>query len=59
MAAVVNVAEGQTDMPYKGEHHTLTRQNMRHQVCPSDTCHITLSESNIEGQRQLWSYDRL
>ncbi len=31
MTAVVCVRKGQTDMPYKGEHHTLTKQSMRNQ----------------------------
>ncbi len=38
-------------MPHKGENHTPTQLRMRHQVCPSDTCHTTISESTIP-----WSY---
>ncbi len=37
MTAVANARQGQTDKPYMGEHHTLTKQSMRHQDCPSDT----------------------
>ncbi len=31
-------------MPYQGEQQTLTKQSMRHQVCLSETCYITISE---------------
>ncbi len=45
--AVAYVSKGQTDMSYKGEFQTLTKLSMRHQVCPGETCHITISESTI------------
>ncbi len=38
MTAVADVIKGQTDMSYKGEHQTLTKQSTRHQVCPGETC---------------------
>ncbi len=44
---VDDIRKGQTDMPYKREHQTLTKQNMRHQVCPGASCHITISESTM------------
>ncbi len=34
MTDVVDVRKGQTDMPYKSEHRTFTKQSMRHQVYP-------------------------
>ncbi len=34
-------------MPYKDEHQTLTKQCMRHQVCPGETFRTTISESAI------------
>ncbi len=43
--AVVDVSKGQTDMSYKGELQTLIKLNMRHQVCPSETCRAIISES--------------
>ncbi len=47
MTAVANVSKGQTYMSYKGEFQTLTKLIMRHQVCPAETCHATISESTI------------
>ncbi len=44
MTAVVDVRKGQTNMSYKLEHQTLTRQSVRCQVCPGETCHTTVSE---------------
>ncbi len=38
LTAVGDVRKGKTDMPYLGEHQTVTEQSMRHQVCPSETC---------------------
>ncbi len=43
LTVVVVANKGQTDMPYQGEHHTLTEQSMRHQVCPGETCCTTIS----------------
>ncbi len=34
MTAVANVRKGQTNMPQSGEHQTLTKQSMRHQLYP-------------------------
>ncbi len=31
-----DVRKGQTDMPYQGEHQTLTNQNMRYHVYPAE-----------------------
>ncbi len=39
---VADVSKGQTDMSYKGELQTLTKQSMRHQICPSETCFMTI-----------------
>ncbi len=47
MTAVADVSKGQTDMSYKGELQTLTKLSMRHHVCPSETCRMTISESTI------------
>ncbi len=44
---VTNVSKGQTDIAYKGELQTLTKLSMRHQICPSETCYTTISESTI------------
>ncbi len=43
MTAATDVSKGQTDMSYKDELQTLTKQIMRHQVCPSKTCHTIIS----------------
>ncbi len=40
MTAVANVSKGQIDTSYKGEIHTFTKLNMRHQVCPGETCQL-------------------
>ncbi len=45
--AVTDVSKGQTDMSPKGELQTLTKLSMRHQVCPSETCHTIISEYTI------------
>ncbi len=45
--AVADVSKGKTDMSYKGELQTLTKLSMRHQVCPSETCHAIISGSII------------
>ncbi len=37
MTVVADVRKGQTDMSYKGEHQTFTKQSMRHHVCPGET----------------------
>ncbi len=42
MTSVADVSKGQTDISYKGEPQTLTKLSMRHQVCPSETCHTTI-----------------
>ncbi len=47
MTAVANVKKGQADISYKGELQTLTKQSMRHQFFPGETCHTTISESTI------------
>ncbi len=47
MTVVVDVSKGQTDMSYKSELQIPTKLCMRHQVCPSETCHTTISESII------------
>ncbi len=47
MTAVDDVRKGQTYMLYKGEHQTLIKLSMRHQVCAAETCHATISESAI------------
>ncbi len=47
MTAVADVGKGQTDMSHKGEFQTLTKLNMRHQVCPSETCFTIISESTL------------
>ncbi len=43
--AVIDVSKGQTDMSHKSELQTLTKLSMGHQVCPSETCCTTISES--------------
>ncbi len=47
LTAAADGSKGQTDKPYKGEPQTLTKQGMRHPVCPSDTCCTTISISVI------------
>ncbi len=50
MAAVANLSKGQMDMLYKSVPQALiklTKQRMRHQVCPGETFRSTLSESAI------------
>ncbi len=37
MTTVADVIKGQTDMAYKGEQQTLTKQSMRHLICPCET----------------------
>ncbi len=37
LTAVADVSKGQTDMPYQGEHQTLTEQSMRQHICPDET----------------------
>ncbi len=39
------LVKGKYNMSYKGELQTLTKLNMRHQVCPSETCLVIISES--------------
>ncbi len=48
MTGIANVRYGQTDMPYSGEHQTLTYQSMRH-VYTGDICCTTLSGSSQMG----------
>ncbi len=33
MTAVADIRNGQTNMPYKGEHQTPTKQGRRYQLC--------------------------
>ncbi len=47
MTAVADIRKVQADISYKGEHQTLTKQGMRHQICPGETCHTTISEPSI------------
>ncbi len=47
MTVVAYIRKGQTDMLYKGEHQTLTKQSMRHQACSGATCCTIISESAI------------
>ncbi len=47
MSAAANVSKGQTYISYKGELQTLNKQSMRHNVCPGETCHTTISEFAI------------
>ncbi len=35
LTAVADVSKGQTDIPYQGEHQTLTKQSIKHQLCSS------------------------
>ncbi len=42
LTAVADVSKGQTDMTYQGEHQTLPKQSMIHQVCPSEACCTTI-----------------
>ncbi len=44
---VADNRKGQTDMPYHGEHQTLTKQSIRQHVCPSETCCTIISISAI------------
>ncbi len=44
---IANVSKGQTDMSHKCELQTLNKLSMRHQVCPSETYTMTISESII------------
>ncbi len=39
----VDTSKGQTDIPYQGEHQTLTKQSIGHQVYYSETCCTTIS----------------
>ncbi len=41
--AVADVIKGQTNMSHKGELQTLTKLNMKHQVCPGETCCMIIS----------------
>ncbi len=43
MISAADVSKGQTDMSYKGELHTLTKQSMRRQVFPREICHTHTS----------------
>ncbi len=47
MTAVADVSKGQTDMSYKAELQTLTKQNMDTKSVLVDSCHTTISESAI------------
>ncbi len=47
LTAVANVSKGQTDIPYQGAHHTLTKQSIKHQVCPNETCCTIISISTV------------
>ncbi len=38
ITAFADVSKGQKDMSYKGELQSLTKLNIRHQVCPGETC---------------------
>ncbi len=53
MTAVANVRKRQIDMSYNGEHPTLTKQSMRHQVYPGETCHASIYMTIAYG------YDRV
>ncbi len=44
-SAVADASKRQTDVLYKGELQTLTKLSMIHQVCPSETCRVIISES--------------
>ncbi len=46
-AAIADISKWQTDMSHKGELQTLIKLSMRHQVCPGETCHMTISEPTI------------
>ncbi len=43
--ADADVSKGQTDMSYTSELQAFTKLSMKHQVCPSDTCCVIISES--------------
>ncbi len=47
LTAVADVRKGQTDMPYQGEHQTLIKQHVRHQVYPCDIYCTSISISVI------------
>ncbi len=47
MTVAANVIVKGKQMSYKGELQTPTKQSMRHQVYPGETCHTTMSESAI------------
>ncbi len=42
LTGIVNVRKGQTDMPYQGEHKSLTKKGMRHQVCHGEAFCINI-----------------
>ncbi len=44
MTAIADVSKVQTEISYKGELQTLTKLSMRHQVCPGEICHTTISQ---------------
>ncbi len=46
-SAVADVCKEQTDMSHKSELQTLIKRSMKHRVCPSETCCITISVSSI------------
>ncbi len=50
MTDIADFSKGQTDISYKGELQTLTKQSMRHQVSPGETCRRTISEINSVAQ---------
>ncbi len=42
-----DVSKEQTDMSYKGELQTVTKQSIRHQVSRVETCRAIISQSAI------------
>ncbi len=47
LIVIANINKGCTVMSYEGQLQTLTKQSIKHQVCPGETCHRTISESTI------------
>ncbi len=43
--AVADISKGLTYMSYNGKLQTLTKLSIRHQVCPSETCCVIISDS--------------
>ncbi len=53
---VADVIKGQTDISYKGELQTLSKLSMRHQVCPSETCHGVRCKTEVKFENIVYGF---